>query len=166
MARMDPVRIAVADDSPLACDALEDGFRADAAFLVVGRAGDADGVLRLVRSSSPDVLLLGFSGATAIELTQALTRWDPPVRVIVVTSDDEPEVLLAALEAGAAGCLTKWATVRDLQRAVKTVSVGGVVLDPFVAAQLIPGGRFRGTRGDMGRRTELARWTDARERTE
>ena len=73
-----------------------------------------------------------------------LARPDPP-RILVLTTFDLDEYVLAALEAGASGFLLKGVLPEDLVAAIRTVAQGESLLPPTVTTRLIAHFRKRAT---------------------
>jgi DNA-binding NarL/FixJ family response regulator len=72
-----------------------------------------------------------------IEVTRRLTRDHPDVRVLMVSAYDEDEYVRGALEAGAAGYLSKTAPGKELVQAVRAVARGTSVLQSGLTARLL-----------------------------
>jgi DNA-binding NarL/FixJ family response regulator len=76
----------------------------------------------------------GLDGA---QVTEAVRREAPEVRVLILTTYADDDAVLPALRAGAAGYLTKDTTGEALCAAIRTVAAGGSVLDAAVQARLV-----------------------------
>ncbi len=61
---------------------------------------------------------------------------DPTIKVLVLTTFDEEDDIVRAIEAGACGYLLKDATRADLLRAIRTAADGETVMAPSVVAKL------------------------------
>jgi DNA-binding NarL/FixJ family response regulator len=132
------IRLVIVDDHPVVRDGLRGIFEADAAFEVVGEAGNGSEALALAERLAPDVVLLdlrmpGLSGAALI---RALRAQQPGVRVLVLTTFDDDAEVLAAIDEGANGYLLKDTPRTELRRAVKATARGQSVLSPTVAGAL------------------------------
>ena len=137
-----PVRVAVVDDHPV----FRFGMAALLASLpgveVVGQAASADEAVALL--TGPDaapadvvVMDLDLGGSSGIEATREVVRRRPGVAVLVVTMHEDDESVVAALRAGARGYLLKGATPEEVERAVRSVADGAVLLGPQVAARAV-----------------------------
>ena len=95
-----------------------------------------------------DVRMPALDGIAATALLRGI---EDPLRVLVLTTFGEDEVLWGAIEAGAAGFVLKDSSAEDLIVAVRSVAGGGAWFDPAVtpsARTLSPGGGSRrATRG-------------------
>src|SRR5690606_32554015 len=100
---------------------------------------DGDAVIEAVHRHFPDVVLMDVRMARqdGITTTSELVRMPDPPRVIVLTTFDHDDVLLRALDAGAAGFLLKTAAPREIIAAVHNVASGEGALSPRSARQVV-----------------------------
>ena len=127
----DKIRVMIVDDHPMVRQGLAAFLGLAEDLSLVGEAGDVEGAAEMARGLRPDVVLLdlvlpGARGAGAVE---AIREASPDARVLVLTSFAEPERVLGALAAGAAGYLAKTVAPEDLLAAVRQVAGGRSVLD-------------------------------------
>jgi DNA-binding NarL/FixJ family response regulator len=80
---------------------------------------------------------LRMPGMDGVEATRALRAGHPATAVVVLTTYTDDESILAALQAGAAGFLTKNASPDDIRRALEAAASGQAVLDAAAAARLV-----------------------------
>lgn len=134
-------RVLVVDDQALIRQAVTDILSNEAGVEVVGEARDGRGTVALVASLHPDVVLMDIRmpELDGIEATAAICG-DPQntdVRVLILTTFEEDEYLLAALRAGASGFIGKGAEPEDIVRAVRAVHAGDALLSPAATRSLI-----------------------------
>jgi len=124
------IRVLVVDDHALHRDGTRQILEVHPDLQVVGEAASGEIALALVNQLRPDVVLMDIRlpGMNGIEVTRALTRDHPDVRVLMVSAYDEDVYVRGALEAGAAGYLSKTAPGKELVQAVRSVAVGTSVL--------------------------------------
>ena len=108
---------------------------------VVGEAVDGDDVVRLARAEHPDVILMDIRmpGTDGISATQLITS-DPDlvdVKVLVLTTFEADDHVLAALRAGASGFLGKGGEPVELLDAIRVVAAGDALLSPRATRGLI-----------------------------
>ncbi|CAA9327612.1 MAG: Two-component transcriptional response regulator, LuxR family [uncultured Nocardioidaceae bacterium] len=106
---------------------------------MVGDADDGQGVLELVRSVRPDVVLMDLQmpGTDGVTATKLLVAEEPHVEVLVLTSFSDSERIVAALDAGAVGYLLKDADPDDIIAGVRAVARGESPLHPRAARELL-----------------------------
>jgi two-component system, NarL family, response regulator DevR len=137
------------DDFPLVRGGIAAALETDPAISVVGQAATVAEAIERVGELEPDVVLLdlGLPDGSGIETIGRLVELAPASRVLVITANENIELLSNAMAAGAVGYLTKRATARELCDAVITVHGGGTVLDADLAAQFFRASTRRGATG-------------------
>ncbi len=134
-----PVRILIADDHPVVRDGLVAILNTQADFKVIGETATGKETVALTLELHPDVLLLDLEmpdmdGVTALEnIRQQL----PDIRVIVLTAFDTDDRIMSALKSGARGYLLKGVSRQEIFQAIRTVSLGGSLLQPVVTSRLL-----------------------------
>ncbi|WP_017591515.1 response regulator [Nocardiopsis potens] len=136
---MSPVRVLLVDDQELLRGALRTVLGADPRIDVVGDVGDGRAAVDAVRSHRIDVVLMDIRmpGLDGVSATEEITRLSPSTRVLILTTFDADELVVAAVRAGASGYLTKDTRPAALCRAVHEVAAGTSALAPGVAAKII-----------------------------
>jgi DNA-binding NarL/FixJ family response regulator len=134
-----PVQIILADDHHV----LRKGFRgllADEPDLeVVGEASNGREALELCRTLRPDLVLMDvrMPEMDGLAATRAIKGEYPDIAVLIVTMHENPDYLLEALEAGAAGYVLKDAPADRLINAVRRTLNGESALNQELAALLL-----------------------------
>ncbi len=110
---------------------------------VIGEAGDGDAAVRLAAKLQPDVVLMDVRMPLldGVEATKRITG-DGSSKVLVMTTFDLDEYVLAALRNGASGFLLKDTPPADLVSALRAVASGDAVVSPSVTRRLLE--RFLG----------------------
>jgi DNA-binding NarL/FixJ family response regulator len=123
------IRVLVVDDDALVRTLLTTILEQQG-LEVVGQVSDGDEVVPAVQAHRPDVVLMDLRMArmSGVEATAALQREPEPPAVVVLTSFDAQDVVLAALHAGARGYLAKDAAPAEIADAVRAVADGGARL--------------------------------------
>ncbi|KQS71865.1 response regulator transcription factor [Modestobacter sp. Leaf380] len=130
MTSTQPIRIVLVDDQQM----VRAGFRmvidSQPDLTVVGEAGDGSQVVDVLRRTPADVVLMDvrMPGTDGIEATRAVTALPDPPRVVVLTTFDLDEYVVAAIGAGASGFLLKDAAPEEMLAAVRTVHAGDSVI--------------------------------------
>jgi DNA-binding NarL/FixJ family response regulator len=136
---MASVRVLLIDDDALVRAGLRVILSTAEDIDVVGETDDGAGAVAAVRQHRPDVVLMDIrmpqmDGVTA---TAALRRLDPPPQVIVLTTYQADEHVVAALRAGASGFLVKDTPPADIINAVRLVTAGDAIVSPSVTRTLL-----------------------------
>jgi DNA-binding NarL/FixJ family response regulator len=136
------VRVVIADDFELARAGIESALAAHPEIEIVGRASDGREALDQARRLRADLVVLDLrmSGQGGMQALDAFREHLPEVRVLVLTANENPDNLRAAIAAGAAGYLTKQSPVEELNEAVIKVARGGLVVAPSLADKLLSEG--------------------------
>ena len=134
------VRVVVADDQELVRAGFAAVLSTQADLEVVGEAADGHQAVEEVRRHRPDVALLDIRmpHLDGIAATQQICSDERvKTRVLILTTFDVDEYVLAALRAGASGFLLKDTPRETLYAAVRTVAAGDALLAPSVTRRLI-----------------------------
>lgn len=98
-----------------------------------GTLAEATGYLASEPAHSLVLLDLSLPDSRGVDTLRRLRDAAPQARIIVLSADDRPETVLAALEAGAAGFIPKTADATVLGGALRTVLAGGVFVPEGLA---------------------------------
>ena len=133
------LRIALVDDQ----DLVRSGFRmildAQKDMCVVGQASDGVGVLPMVKATQPDIVLMDIRMPTldGISATRAVLGSHPDLKVLILTTFDLDDYLVAAMRAGASGFLLKDSTAHELLAGIRAVARGDSVVAPSATRRLL-----------------------------
>ena len=133
------LRIALVDDQ----DLVRSGFRmildAQKDMCVVGQASDGVGVLPMVKATQPDIVLMDIRMPTldGISATHAVLGSHPDLKVLILTTFDLDDYLVAAMRAGASGFLLKDSTAPELLAGIRAVARGDSVVAPSATRRLL-----------------------------
>jgi DNA-binding NarL/FixJ family response regulator len=132
-------RLAIVDDHDLAREGLKDMLADEPDFQVIGEASNGREALLLCSRLKPDLMLMDvrMPEMDGLAATQEIKERYPSVSVLVVTMHENPDYLLEALKAGAAGYVLKDAPQDEVVAAVRRVREGESPLDPELAARLL-----------------------------
>jgi DNA-binding NarL/FixJ family response regulator len=135
------IRIVVADDHTIMREGLKQLLASEADLVVAAEAANGHEVLKLVRESDFDVLLLDMSmpGRSGIELIKQVKAEKPRLRLLVLSMHQENQYAVRAIKAGASGYLTKDSASSQLVSAIRKVAAGGAFITADVAEQLALG---------------------------
>ncbi len=133
------LRVLLADDQFLVRAGIVSLLGLDPGIDVVAEASDGEQVLELVASHRPDVLLLDLRmpRLDGIGVLTRLREDNDPTPVLVLTTFDDDEQVVAAMRAGARGYLLKDVTLEELTAALRQVAAGQRYIQPAITATLV-----------------------------
>jgi len=146
------IRVILVDDHAMVREGLRLLLRSAPDIAVVGEAGDGVSALTMARQVVPDIIVLDLDmpGGDGTAALREIGNGLPHTRVLILTVHAEQERLLAVLDAGARGYLTKEAASRDLVEAIRVVASGDVYVRPaaarLLAAAVAPGSAVKSAR--------------------
>jgi DNA-binding NarL/FixJ family response regulator len=140
-----PLRVVIADDSLLIREGVA-RVLLEAGLEVVGRAGDAEELLRVVAAELPQVAVVDIRMPPThtdegVRAAREIRRRFPGVGVLVLSQYAEPEYVVDLLRDGANGVgyllKDRIAEVEDFGAAVRRIAAGGSALDPAVVELIV-----------------------------
>jgi DNA-binding NarL/FixJ family response regulator len=134
-----PPRVLIVDDQALFRQGLRTLLDLEESIEVVGTAVDGSDAIQKVEELAPDVVLMDLRMPVmdGIAATRAIKRRHPGVYVLVLTTFDDDESIVGALQAGASGYVLKNTPSEELARDIRVTRAGGSVLSPSVAGRVI-----------------------------
>jgi NarL family two-component system response regulator LiaR len=133
------IRLAIVDDHAMVREGLRAFLQLAEDIEIVSEAATGEEAVRMAGETHPDVMLMDLvmpgvcDGVAAI---REIAARHPDIRIIALTSFQERDRTLAAIQAGAIGYLQKDVSPEDLVTAIRQAMVGRAVLDPFAMAAL------------------------------
>ncbi len=134
-----PARLLIADDHAFMRVGVGTILSRASDLEVVGEAGDGEEALSLCRALRPDLVLMDVTmpKMDGIEATRLLNAELPEISVLMHTAHFDPELLLEAVKAGAAGYVTKGSDPKRLIGAVRAVLSGETPLEQGLAMKIL-----------------------------
>lgn len=139
------ITVFIADDHPVFREAVGRAVKSRPDFELVGLAADGGEALRWIREKTPLVSVLDqqLPALAGIDILRAVRREGVPTRVIILSTCGSGPVVFDAVQFGAAGFLSKTATMAAICDAIVTVARGETVLAPDVQTGLAAEMRVR-----------------------
>jgi len=134
-----PIRILIVENHRLVADTLAAFLNQQSDMLVVGNASSVQDAATRASAVSPDIVILDFhlNDSTGADAAVAIGRAGCEARLIFLTRDENDNVRLAAIEAGASGVLYKSRAASEVIDGVRTVAGGGTLIPPAAIATLL-----------------------------
>jgi NarL family two-component system response regulator LiaR len=133
------IRVLIVDDHKVVRQGLRFLLEQEDGIEVVAECADGPAAVRAVRALEPTVVLLDLfmPGENGLSVLAQIKRDRPATEVLMLTSSDADEHLLAAIRAGALAYLPKTAGVEQVVESVRAAARGESLLDPRLAARLV-----------------------------
>ena len=133
-----PLRIVIADDHELVRNGIRGFLETYSDIAIVGEAGDAASAVALYNREQPDVALVDLvmpgGGVAAIREIRVKS---PATQVVLLTSFEDQQQIVSAVQAGALSCLLKDVDADALVDAVRKAAAGIAVLHPRITGFLM-----------------------------
>lgn len=129
----------IADDHAVFRELLSSWLTRNAEFEVIGLAEDGRVAVDLARDLRPDVVLTDntMPKLNGIDATREIVRAVPKTKVLLLADEADSRSVIAALEAGASGYLSKHCSSEELMWAVRNVAAGGTYLSAPANSALV-----------------------------
>lgn len=136
---MSVITIAIADDHRVVARSLKTYLESFANVRVVGIAASGEDLLDQLSAWRPQVViqdLLMPGGIDGIETTRRILAREPSIRVVALTASFDEARMMGVLRAGATGYVRKDADPEVLLAAVRAVAAGRTFIDPSIGRHL------------------------------
>ena len=133
------IRILIADDHRVLRTGLKLLLERQAGFEVVAEASDGRQTVDLVKTHSPDIVLLDIAmpNLNGIEAARQINAHQPEIGIIILSMHADESYLLRALKSGARGYLLKDAGEEDVIQAVRAVHDRKAFFSPAISKLLV-----------------------------
>lgn len=130
-------RILIADDHTLVAEACKSLL--DKEHDVVGTVGDGRALLRAAAELKPDLIVvdMGMPLLNGLDACVQIKKKMPAVRLVIVTMNDDTDLVAEAFRSGASAYLLKTCAAAELQTAVNEVLKGRSYLSPSITKDTI-----------------------------
>ncbi len=138
---MSIITIALVDDHRVVARSLRAFLESFPDLRVVGTAASGEELLERLEAWRPQIVLQDLlmpGGIDGIETTHRIVQQAPEVRVIALTASTDEARMMGVLRAGASGYVRKDADPEVLVAAVRAVAAGRTFIDPAISRQLRP----------------------------
>jgi len=132
-------RILICDDPASVREGWRTVIQAEPDMQMVGEASNGEEAVRLAWKLHPDVILMDLvmEGMNGIEAIQKIKKNDPNMRILVLTSFAEDNMVFPAIKSGALGYLLKDSSPEQLIQSIREVQRGEPSLHPRIALKMI-----------------------------
>jgi DNA-binding NarL/FixJ family response regulator len=136
---MAKISLIVVDDHPIFLAGLQQLFKRQPDFDLIGTVENVDQLEALLEQRTPDVILMDIEmpQRDGIEATTLVRQRARSAKVVILTGYDNPELIFRALKAGAVGYLLKNTRAKDILDTLRRVAVGEIFLNPELASKFL-----------------------------
>jgi two-component system, NarL family, response regulator LiaR len=133
------MRLIVADPDPLARRVIRDSLGASEGIVVVAEAKDGVELVELATHYKPELVLaeIGLPSIDGIEACRRILVKAPRVRVVIFTVNQDRDMQIRALRAGASGVLSKDTSIDSVIRALRGVAGGEAAVSRQLTMHLV-----------------------------
>jgi DNA-binding NarL/FixJ family response regulator len=134
-----PVRVLLVDDHILFREGLVSLLGAQPDIEIVAEAGSVQDAILLSRKVSPQLVLMNASlpDGTGVEATRAILADAPEVKIVILTTYDNEDLLFEAIRSGAIGYLSKNARAAELLETLRGVMRGEAGISKVTARRIL-----------------------------
>ncbi|MDQ6800592.1 MAG: response regulator transcription factor [Acidobacteriota bacterium] len=133
------IRIVLADDHRIILEGLEQLFRREQDFEVIGTATNGEDALAVVRAKRPDVLVLDINmpKGNGLWVLKNVHTEKLKTRVVLLTATLDDDEVLEAMQSGVSGLVLKEAAAVNLVDTVRRVQRGERALEPMLVSRAL-----------------------------
>lgn len=135
------IRVAIADDQELVRAGFAMVINSQQDMHVVSQASNGSQIVELSKSQNPDIILMDVRMPVmdGLEATRKILqqKTNENTKIIILTTFDLDEYVMAAIHAGASGFLLKDTEPETLLNSIRTVYQGNAIIAPTATKRLI-----------------------------
>lgn len=134
------IRVLIVDDHQMVSQGLAKILSDQPDIEVVGTASRVEDAVASARLHRPDVVMMDYElpDGNGVQATERIKADRGETKVVMVTSYTDEAVLIAAIEAGASGYVTKHKVIEEVVSAVRAANAGEALISPTMLARLLP----------------------------
>jgi DNA-binding NarL/FixJ family response regulator len=136
---MDKISLLIVDDHPVILSGLQQLFKKQPDFDVVGAVEDVTQLETTLKEARPTLVLMDIElpQGDGIAATTLVRKHSPQSKVVIFTGYNNPDLIFRALKAGAVGYLLKNSRAKDILDTLRKVAAGELVLNPELAGKFL-----------------------------
>lgn len=133
------IKVVIVDDQRLMRDGLKTILELQDNIEVIGTASDGREVIDICRTCTPDVILMDIRmpGMNGVDATKIIKSSYPDVKILVLTTFDDEEYIIDALNYGASGYMLKDIDGDALIKGIEDAYDNKYILPSSIASKLV-----------------------------
>jgi DNA-binding NarL/FixJ family response regulator len=135
------IKILIVDDHPMMRDALKMSLASEKDIKIIGEGSNGKEALKLLEAIEPDVILMDLMmpEMNGLETITEIFKTNPHMRILVLSSMEDEEHVLTAIQAGALGYFPKTAPRQYLLEAIHKIADGVPYMPAGITMKLFEG---------------------------
>jgi len=144
---MNKIKILIVDDHPIMREALQISFTGEDDLQVIGEASNGIEALKLLKTLTPDIILMDLlmPKMDGLETIKHIFESNSQAKILVLSSMEDEERVVTAIQAGALGYFPKTAPRQYLLDAIRKVADGVPYMPSGITMKLFQGMRHMKT---------------------
>ncbi len=136
---MNNIKIFLADDHTMVREGLKYILSNQDGFKVIGESGDGREALTKIEKLKPDVAVIDISlpSMTGIEITRQLKKYQPGIKIIILTRHNNEEYLFELLKYNIDSYILKDNASDELIHAINEVTVGNAYFSSRITKTIV-----------------------------
>ena len=138
------IKVLIVDDQAILADGIRSVLGSCAEFEVTGIAPDGEQAVEAVKRDAPDVVLMDIRmpNMNGVIATREIKRVRPETKILILTTFDDSDYILNAINNGASGYLLKDISAAALIDAIKNAYLGDTILPAKIARRIADAARL------------------------
>lgn len=135
-------KVLIADHHPITRKGITSILNTEGNYEVISSISDGNDLLKVLTKTEVDILILEIDipNLNSITAIKAIKREFPHVKILVLSCHPEEMYALSAIKYGAAGYVSKTASIQRVLDAVNQIRRGGIYLNEALSKRLISDG--------------------------
>lgn len=135
-------KVLIADHHPITRKGITSILNNEGNYEVIGTISDGNDLLKVLTKTEVDILILEIDipNLNSITAIKAIKREFPHVKILVLSCHPEEMYALSAIKYGAAGYISKTASIQRVLDAINQIQRGGIYLNESLSKRLISDG--------------------------
>lgn len=135
-----PITVMIVDDHLMFAESLARLLADETDIEVLGVANGGPQAVRMANERTPDVMLVDYQmpGQDGVSISAEVKAGHPSVMIVMLTGSTDDRILVAAIDAGCSGFLTKDRASGEVAHAIRSVAAGEALISPALLARLLP----------------------------
>lgn len=132
------IKVLLVDDQQILAEGIKSVLETSHEITVVGIASDGARAVEMVTEERPDVVLMDIRmpNMNGVVATKKIKEIDESIKIIILTTFDDSDYILSAINNGASGYLLKDIGATALIDAVKNAHAGDTILPAKIAKKI------------------------------